>query len=131
MVLLTWVPVSLPGSMDTGVMVATGAPPLATGGASAVGAGMAVPPVVDGAAASEAEMSLLLSSNMLSRSEQAVRPRPAVNTHASRRPDLRPRLAGIPLILLSAAGAPAPNKGGGTHQPQPAWPTPAGQDAGV
>src|SRR5579863_2881206 len=119
MVLLTWVPVSLPGSMDTGVMVATGAPPLATGGASAVGAGMAVPPVVDGAAASEAEMSLLLSSNILSRSEQAVRPRPAVNTHASRRPDLRPRLAGIPLILLSAAGAPAPKREAARINPNP------------
>ena len=39
MVLLTWVPVSLPGSMATGVIVATGAtPPDAVGGgASAVG----------------------------------------------------------------------------------------------
>src|ERR1043165_3316372 len=124
MVLLTWVPVSGPLSMVTGVMVATGAmpPPPAAGGIKlADGAGIAAAPsAVAGIGASEAETSLLPSSNILSISAQAVRPRPAVSTHARRRPDLRPRLAGIPLILLSAAGAPAPERGAARFQPQPA-----------
>jgi hypothetical protein len=108
MVRLTWVPVSLPGSMATGVMVATGAiPPPAVGGASAVGGAPAPPAMLAelGWAASEAEISLLLS-NILSMSLQPASP--AVSTQARRRPGLRPRLAGYPLILLSAAGAPAP-----------------------
>src|ERR1700744_2623889 len=135
-VLLTWVPVSLPGSMVTGVIVATGAPPPATGGASAVGAAIALAPpaapAAVGAAASDAEISLLLSSNMLSRLEQAARLAPAVRTHASRSPALRPRLAGYPLILLSAAGAPAPEIGGRhAFNPNPLAGHAARQDAGV
>src|SRR5882757_3354627 len=104
MVLLTAVPVSAPASMVTGVMVATGAPPelgaIATGGAAAVGGAPASPPALG---ASEAVMSPLSPPDRLSMSEQAARPRPAVSAKARNRPLLSPCVAGIPLIMLSAA----------------------------
>src|SRR5471032_2292548 len=103
MVLLTPVPVSAPASMVTGVMVATGAPPVlaaAMGGAAAVGGAPAPPPAVG---ASEAVMSPLSPPNRLSMSEQAARPRPAVSAKARNRPLLSPCVAGIPLIMLSDA----------------------------
>src|SRR5476651_1317398 len=103
MVLLTAVPVSAPASMVTGVMVATGAPPVlaaAMGGAAAVGGAPASPPAVG---ASEAVMSPLSPPNRLSMSEQAARPRPAVSAKARNRPLLSPCVAGIPLIILSDA----------------------------
>src|SRR5882757_1401262 len=102
MVLLTAVPVSVPASMVTGVMVATGAPPELGAiaiGAAAVGGAPASPAV----GASEAVMSPLSPPNRLSTSEQAARPRPAVSAKARNRPLLSPCVAGIPLIMLSAA----------------------------
>src|SRR5690348_11433803 len=118
MVLLTAVPVSGPGSIVTGVMVATKAlaPAPAVGGASAVGGATAAPAAPPaGAGAADADMSLVAPPNMSSMSEQPASPKPAVSTHAKKRPVLSLRLAECPLILLSAAGAPAPKKGGGTH----------------
>src|SRR6478752_4735286 len=103
MVLLTAVPVSAPPSILIGVMVATGAAPDAAGkatGAARLAVGGA--PASGGTAAAISALSSP-PPNMLSISEQAVRLRPAVNAKAKNRPFLSPWLAGIPLIMLSAA----------------------------
>src|SRR5262245_5761861 len=58
---------------------------------------------------------------MLSMSEQAARLRPAPMAKDSNRPFLSPRLAGIPLIMLSAARRPCLTKRSGAKtQPRPA-----------
>src|SRR5580704_14707222 len=104
MVLLTAVPVSLPSSIVTGVMVTIGArpPALATAGA-ADGAGEAVggaAPASGGAPASASSPPNRLS--MLEPiSEQAETPRPAVSAKARKRLLQSPVFAGNPLISCS------------------------------
>jgi hypothetical protein len=66
---------------------------------------------VGGAPASAAGASAESSPpNMLSTSEQAARLKPAVSAKARTRPFLSPFDAAIPLIMLSAARAPLPDK---------------------
>ena len=111
MVLLTAVPVSLPGSMVTGVMVATGA--------IAAGARAALPRWAAGVAAAD-RPAAVRRGGIGGGHVTAVAAEHVVDVgtggqaqarrqHASQKKALfEPRLAGNPLILLSAAGAPAP-----------------------
>src|SRR5580704_1218707 len=98
MVLLTAVPVSAPGSMVTGVMVATGTPP-AVGAAAGAGGGVsAAVPVSGGALAAVSSPPPNRLSKLLSISEQAAKPRDAVSAQARKRLCLSPGLPDNPLI---------------------------------
>src|SRR5690349_16182582 len=101
-VALTAVPVLLPGSIVTGVIAMTGAPPLAV-----AAAGGSVPGVPGGGtlpggnwsaeAAGAPPLSVSSPNNALSMSEQPASPRPAASANALKRRDL---------VLGSAASMP-------------------------